>query len=121
MDHRPVHFLNLALKYIDDALAECGDEPPPLCILQALIITGHCQLIEGVRGKAWRSLGICIRLAYELNLHLVDAVSPRDATEVRNAMVYRRGEAPCVVCSMGDGCLCQHHSTVPHWHRSDAD
>jgi hypothetical protein len=82
MDHRPVYFLNLALKYIDDALAECGDEPPPLCILQALIITGHCQLTEGVRGKAWRSLGICIRLAYELNLHVVDAVSPGGAIEV---------------------------------------
>jgi len=82
MRHHKVHFLNLALKYIDDALVECGDDPPPLCILQALIITAHCQLIEGVRGKAWRSLGICIRLAYEVNLHVIDAVSLKDTVEV---------------------------------------
>lgn len=66
-------FLASAFSQIDKALGECGDEPPSLCILQALIIATHCQLTQGVRGKAWRSLGMCIRLAYELNLHLVDS------------------------------------------------
>ncbi|KAJ5797967.1 uncharacterized protein N7503_007263 [Penicillium pulvis] len=66
------HFQILALTYVDEALKECGDEPPSLCILQALVIATHLQLTQGVRGKAWRSLGICVRLAYELNLHLVD-------------------------------------------------
>ncbi|KAE8387117.1 fungal-specific transcription factor domain-containing protein [Aspergillus alliaceus] len=67
------HFLNLALRYIDDALRECGDRTPPLCLLQASILTAHCQLSQGVLGRAWRSLGTCVRLAYEMNLHLVDA------------------------------------------------
>ena len=82
MHHHPGYFLDLALQFVDDALRECGQETPPLCILQALIITEYCQLTGGVRGKAWRSLGICIRLAYELNLHVVDAVSSGDATKV---------------------------------------
>lgn len=66
------HFQTLALAYVDEALKECGDEPPSLCILQALVIATHLQLTQGVRGKAWRSLGTCVRLAYELNLHLID-------------------------------------------------
>ncbi|KND93288.1 hypothetical protein TOPH_02354, partial [Tolypocladium ophioglossoides CBS 100239] len=65
-------FLNLALSYTDEALKDCGDEAPPLCILQAFIIAAHCQLAQGVLGKAWRTLGTCVRLAYELNLHLID-------------------------------------------------
>ncbi|KAL6405326.1 hypothetical protein AUP68_11078 [Ilyonectria robusta] len=69
----PSSFLNEALRCIDQAFRGCGDEPPPLCILQALIVTTHHQLTRGVRGKAWRSLGICVRLAYELNLHLLDS------------------------------------------------
>ncbi|KAL2847564.1 fungal-specific transcription factor domain-containing protein [Aspergillus pseudoustus] len=67
------YFLALAFSLTDTALAECGDEPPSLRIIQALTIATHLQLTQGVRGKAWRSLGTCIRLAYELNLHLVDA------------------------------------------------
>ncbi|RTE75812.1 hypothetical protein BHE90_009742 [Fusarium euwallaceae] len=69
----PDYFLNMALKLIDQALSECGDEPPSLCVLQALIVITHCQLTRGVLGRAWRSLGMCVRLAYELNLHLVDS------------------------------------------------
>ncbi|CAG9955826.1 unnamed protein product [Clonostachys rosea f. rosea IK726] len=65
--------LNKALKYVNEALIECDDEPPPLCVVQALVIATHCQLTRGVHGKAWRSLGLCVRLAYELNLHLIDA------------------------------------------------
>ncbi|KAF4336780.1 fungal specific transcription factor factor [Fusarium beomiforme] len=72
----PDHFLTLAFKFIDESLEECGDEQPPLCILQALIVATHCQLTRGVHGRAWRSLGLCVRVAYELNLHLVDAQNP---------------------------------------------
>ncbi|KAJ0413486.1 fungal-specific transcription factor domain-containing protein [Aspergillus carlsbadensis] len=67
------YFLGLAFTLTDTALAECGDEPPSFRIIQALTIATHLLLTQGVRGKAWRSLGTCIRLAYELNLHLVDA------------------------------------------------
>ena len=67
------HFLDLALRYLDDALRECGDHTPPLCLLQAFIIAAHCQLTQGVLGRAWRALGTCVRLAYEMNLHLIDA------------------------------------------------
>lgn len=67
------HFEDLASKLIDEALRQCGDESPPLCILQALILTTFHRLIQGVRGVAWRSLGACVRLAYELDLHLIDS------------------------------------------------
>lgn len=70
---RPDQFLDKALEYINQSLVESDDEPPPICVLQALIIATHCQLTRGVHGKAWRSLGMCVRLAYELNLHLLDA------------------------------------------------
>ncbi|KAL1858068.1 hypothetical protein VTK73DRAFT_7965 [Phialemonium thermophilum] len=68
----PEHYVELAQRFIDQALADCGDEPPSLCVLQACIVATHCQLTRGVHGRAWRSLGLCVRLAYELNLHLVD-------------------------------------------------
>ncbi|KAJ6114226.1 hypothetical protein N7486_000004 [Penicillium sp. IBT 16267x] len=75
-------FLNQALKSIDEALEECGDHTPPLCILQASIIAAFCQLSQGVLGRAWRSLGTCVRLAYEMNLHLVDTSVVGDVTMV---------------------------------------
>ncbi|KAL4936481.1 hypothetical protein BDV06DRAFT_233350 [Aspergillus oleicola] len=67
------YFLALTFSLVDTALTECGDEPPSLRTIQALTLATHLQLTQGVRGKAWRSLGMCIRLAYELHLHLVDA------------------------------------------------
>lgn len=74
----PDHFLDMSLRFIDEALDTCGDEAPPICIVQALIIATHCRLTRGVHGKAWRMLGMCVRLAYELDLHLLDA---QDASE----------------------------------------
>lgn len=93
--HSQDHFIAMALKFVDEALVECGDDSPPICILQALIITTHCQLTQGVHGKAWRSLGACVRLAYELNLHLVDAVEVtkdgnQDAAKWRDSEEKRR-------------------------------
>ncbi|KAH7129698.1 fungal-specific transcription factor domain-containing protein [Dactylonectria estremocensis] len=91
----PDHFLGLAFRFIDEALDECGDDQPPLCILQALIVATHCQLTRGVHGRAWRSLGLCVRLAYELNLHLVDALEteragPEDPIQWRDNEEKRR-------------------------------
>ncbi|KAJ6168757.1 hypothetical protein N7497_001600 [Penicillium chrysogenum] len=70
---QPEYFVGLAFNYVNKALVACDDETPSLCILQALIIATHCQLTRGVRGKAWRSLGLCVRLAYEMNLHNLDS------------------------------------------------
>ncbi|SPO03174.1 uncharacterized protein DNG_05856 [Cephalotrichum gorgonifer] len=77
----PDHFLDMSLKFIDEALESCGDEAPPICIVQALIIATHCRLTRGVHGRAWRTLGMCVRLAYELDLHLVDAQGSIEAAQ----------------------------------------
>lgn len=77
----PDHFLGMALKFIDEALESCGDEAPPMCIMQALVVVTHCQLTRGVHGRAWRSLGMCVSLAYELDLHRVDAPGLADAVQ----------------------------------------
>ncbi|KAJ9633596.1 hypothetical protein H2204_006802 [Knufia peltigerae] len=66
-------FAFLALHEVDAAMAECGDEPPSLCLLQALILVTHWLLIKGVRGRAWRYLGLCIRIVLELGLYALDA------------------------------------------------
>ncbi|CBF76215.1 fungal specific transcription factor domain-containing protein [Aspergillus nidulans FGSC A4] len=79
VNRRAAWFLNVALQQIDVALDECGDETPPLCLLQAYVLAAHCQLTQGVLGRAWRTLGSCVRLAYEMNLHLVDVQGPRNA------------------------------------------
>ncbi|OQV05611.1 Fungal specific transcription factor domain-containing protein [Cladophialophora immunda] len=68
----PADFADLALHDVDAAMAECGDEPPSLCLLQALILVTHWLLIRGVRGRAWRYLGLCMRVALELRLFALD-------------------------------------------------
>ncbi|KIW31790.1 uncharacterized protein PV07_03382 [Cladophialophora immunda] len=68
-----IYFRALGIKYVEQAIAELGDEPLSLPLLQAMILNTHCLLVQNVRGKAWRYLGTCIRTAYELNLHLIDA------------------------------------------------
>lgn len=68
----------MATTSINQAIDECSDKPPPLCVLKALILCTHRLLCKNVRGRALRSLGLCIRLAYEINLHLVDASSMGD-------------------------------------------
>lgn len=59
--------------HIDQAFRECGDDRPTLSLLQALALSTFQELIRGARGRAWRSLGTCVRVAYELDLHLVDS------------------------------------------------
>lgn len=68
----PESFWDIAVQLIDQALHHCGDEAPPLCLLQAMVLTTFQQLVKGVRGRAWRSLGTCVRIAYELQLNLID-------------------------------------------------
>ena len=68
----PMYWFDLALRLIAEGLEECADDLPPLYLLQAMLITTFQQLIDGVRGKAWRALGECLRIAYELHLHLID-------------------------------------------------
>ncbi|PSN63044.1 hypothetical protein BS50DRAFT_558840 [Corynespora cassiicola Philippines] len=65
-------FLRKALALIEQSLKETADQPPSLCLLQAMTIATYCQLTNGVRGQAWRLVGSCVRLAYEANLHLID-------------------------------------------------
>jgi hypothetical protein len=68
----PETFHTLARRFISDALDECSEDAPSLCVLQALILSTFHQLSQDVRGLAWRSLGLCIRVAYELNLYKID-------------------------------------------------
>jgi hypothetical protein len=70
---KPAYFERIAMNLQDKTLKEIGDAPPPLCLLQASILTSFQHLIRGVRGIAWRHLGACIRLAYELDLHRIDS------------------------------------------------
>ncbi|KIM93350.1 hypothetical protein OIDMADRAFT_149740 [Oidiodendron maius Zn] len=67
------HFRKLSIQFLDEAFEERGEDIPTLCILQALTLTTFQQLIKGARGRAWRSLGTCVRIAYELKLHLIDS------------------------------------------------
>ncbi|KAK5205890.1 hypothetical protein LTR47_009445 [Exophiala xenobiotica] len=78
MGNPSIYFRQLAIKYMDRAMVELGDEPVTLSLLQAMILNTHCLLVQGVRGRAWRYLGICIRSAYELNMHLIDANKAHD-------------------------------------------
>ncbi|KAF2166313.1 hypothetical protein M409DRAFT_23503 [Zasmidium cellare ATCC 36951] len=66
-------FHGMARRLATDCLAKHESEPPPLCILQALILIAFHELARDVRGVAWRSLGECVRLTYEMELHLLDA------------------------------------------------
>ena len=84
------YWFDVACRLIPEGLDECLDETPPICLLQAMIIVTFQKLIRGVRSKAWRSLGECVRVAYELQLHLVDLEDDRDDAEDSNAE-FRHG------------------------------
>jgi len=68
----PQKLHSLAVRLFADAMRQYEDDTPPLWLLQACIINTSYSMTHGVYGKAWRSLGLCIQLAYELNLHLID-------------------------------------------------
>ena len=66
------HFFQIASSRIQTALDRRGDNTPPLWLLQAYILVSFYQLTQSVRSKSWRALGNCVRIAYDMNLHLVD-------------------------------------------------
>jgi len=90
----PTHFEKIAAELQEYVLRECGDDPPPLFLLQSFILTTFQHLIRGVRGIAWRHLGTSIRLAYELELHRIDSAegsrSGSDAAKSIEAEEQRR-------------------------------
>lgn len=68
------HFCDLALQYTDHAIAECDEqeEQLPLHLIQALVLISHWLLSKSAHGRAWRYLGLAVRSAYDLNLHMID-------------------------------------------------
>ncbi|OGM51213.1 hypothetical protein ABOM_000044 [Aspergillus bombycis] len=64
-------FYRIATASIDQELMDLKS-PPPLLLLQAMVLLTFHDLIESAEGKGWRSLGRLVRIAYELRLHLVD-------------------------------------------------
>jgi hypothetical protein len=72
----PDTFLDIANDAIDEAVKHYPDEPPTLHLLQAMILTTFHRLIGGVNGRAWRDVGTCVRIAYEMQLHLIDRDPP---------------------------------------------
>jgi hypothetical protein len=77
----------MATKAVEDALKDADDEAPSLAVLQAMVLCTFNELIRGVRGKGWRLLGSCVRVAYEQHLNLVDygaaTVPPNNESDIR--------------------------------------
>lgn len=69
----PSYFAQLATSQLHQSLDRYGDLSPPFWLLQASVLITHYHLTRSVRSRSWRTLGDCIRLAYDLNLHIVDA------------------------------------------------
>ncbi len=69
---KPAYFSDMAAKFINDAFADCGDATPPFWLLQASVLDAFYHLTRSVRSKSWRLLGNCIRLAYDMKMHLID-------------------------------------------------
>lgn len=91
-DRQPAYFLDIAFTYINKALMEYDDEVPPLCLIQGLIVATHCRLTQGVRGKAWRSLGFCVSLIYESNLHCLYS---KKTSRVNDILQWQEDEEKC--------------------------
>jgi hypothetical protein len=86
-----VGLLRRAEQLTADCLAECNEDAPPLCVLQAMTLTIFQQLTKGVRGRSWRALGDCIRIAFELRLHQIDqddASGAKSTTLTSNPMEW---------------------------------
>lgn len=76
---KPARFYGLAADAGHAQLRKCGNKPPPLSLVQSLILTTFYELVGSLRGVAWRSLGTVIRVAYELQLHMVDSPLPQSS------------------------------------------
>lgn len=77
----PEEYLDRAIQYCYEALDELEDTEPPLGLLQALILATYSQSIRGIRARAWRSLGLCVRIAHELGLHQIDEQRLKDGKD----------------------------------------
>lgn len=92
---RPQHFYKIACATIQEQLEGHGDNKPPLCLLQALILTSLYECIVSAKGRSWMSLGVCVRIAHELELHLTDNISqgyPRAQQKVSSDVGTRKEE-----------------------------
>lgn len=78
--------LDLSCQLQQECMEECEDDDPPLHLLQSLYLVTFQKLIHGVRGKTWRMVGDCIRLAYELRLHLVDIDAVKSESDMDHAV-----------------------------------
>jgi len=74
--------LDASCRLQHECMEACLDDQPPLHLLQSLYLVTFQKLIHGVRGKTWRMLGDCIRLGYELRLHLIDAQAIESVSDV---------------------------------------
>ncbi|KAL7894396.1 hypothetical protein HDV63DRAFT_384216 [Trichoderma sp. SZMC 28014] len=77
------HFAQLASSRLRRALDVRGDDVAPLWLLQSLILVTFYQLTQSVRSKSWRAVGKCVRIAYDMNLHLLDAGQGGEAEHQR--------------------------------------
>ncbi|KIV87424.1 hypothetical protein, variant 1 [Exophiala sideris] len=68
----PQRFYKLAWTTIQEQLENHEENKPPLYLLQALILIALYECIVSAKGRSWRTLGICVRIAHELELHLTD-------------------------------------------------
>lgn len=81
----------LAEQLVAECLAGYEEDAPPLCILQSMTLTTFQQLTKSVRGRSWRALGDCIRIAFELRLHQIDqddVEGENSASVTSNAMEW---------------------------------
>jgi hypothetical protein len=79
----PSHFARAASLKLDESVDNYGDMPPPLWLLQASVLISFYQLTLSVRSRSWKKLGDCIRYAYDMHLHLVDANHDPAATSAQ--------------------------------------
>ncbi|OAP64916.1 hypothetical protein AYL99_00888 [Fonsecaea erecta] len=84
--HTPHHFYKLACTITTELLDKCGDGKPPLALLQALILIAYYEMIVSARGRAWRSLGTCVRVAHEIELHLTDSTLQGKSLQEQKAL-----------------------------------
>lgn len=82
----PSHFARIASLKLDESVDNYGDVPPPLWLLQASVLISFYQLTLSVRSRSWKKLGGCIRYAYDMHLHLVDANHDPAATSAQPAL-----------------------------------
>jgi hypothetical protein len=85
LSHQELH--TLSLEYIHTSLETCSSSAPPLCLLQAITLAGYYKLVNGVYGSAWRLVGMGVRIAYELRLHLIDCKGSEKAPTCDSELV----------------------------------